>query len=603
MRSFFFKISNKILLILIIHAVLIINTPVSGIVKNNIPLMHAKDIRRGMKGYGLTVFQGNKIEKFSVDILGVLTKTGPGSNLILAKISGGPIKHTGVIAGMSGSPVYINGKLIGAIAYTWGFTKTPIAGITPISEMLDVFKFKKAKKPPKFKIRHTEKTKLHGKKISYNNSSFRPVKTPIIFSGMNPAVFSILSSSFKDQGFMPVIGGGASRRLVNSKSYDKLYPGSAIGVQLVSGDMNITGIGTVTYVNRDKILAFGHPMMMRGNASFPMTSAYIHTIMPSMKLSFKLGSPVKKIGSIYQDRKTAIAGSYNIKPKVLPAAITFSHNNRTKTYNYSIIRDDLLFAKLFASVILNTLVSKSSSQGRLSYNIDYEFNIRETKTGRIHKVRVKDSFATFMSLQGYYNAVIKILKPLQSLLFNNYKKVELKNIKVSIKAVPDIRAVQITALKTDVKKVRPGDIVKLRVKLKPYQGKPFWKTLSIRVPKNALNAKIFFVVSSAGHERYYDKIIAPAKYQAASLKNQIEILNTDRNSSDLVVWSELYQHGLIINGQKLPNIPSSVFKLFAKSSIDKIGFLNAHLRKVFHSNYFIYGLKFIFLEMDHSNYK
>ena len=313
--------------------------------------MPVQEIRRGMKGYGLSVFQGTKIERFSVKIIGVLRKTGSGSDLILARLKGGPLARTGVIAGMSGSPVYIKGKLIGAVAYAWGFSKETIAGITPISEMLQTFRYKKKKHHPGFRILGSGKTMLHNRSVASANASFRRVATPLVISGIQPGVFDLVSGEMKKLGFLPVLGGSAGGKM-DTATANKLLPGSAVGVQLVGGDMNMTGIGTVTYNGPEGILAFGHPMMRRGFCSFPMTSAYIHTVMPSLNVSFKMGSPIRTVGTIHQDRSPAIAGTMGLKPDTIPVKLSLNYGGKKFRYKYTIIRDRQLFSRLLASVLL-----------------------------------------------------------------------------------------------------------------------------------------------------------------------------------------------------------------------------------------------------------
>ena len=178
-------------------------------------------IHRGMQGYGLSVFQGTTIERFSVKIIGILKKTGSGSDLILARLSGGPLAKTGVIAGMSGSPVYINGKLIGAVAYAWGFSKETIAGITPIHEMMQTFTYKKANQPQQFKFLHKGKTKIHGTEVASTTAAFRSVDTPLIISGIKPGVFGLIDKPLRSMGFLPVLGGGAGK-VPDAKTADKL---------------------------------------------------------------------------------------------------------------------------------------------------------------------------------------------------------------------------------------------------------------------------------------------------------------------------------------------------------------------------------------------
>ncbi len=563
----------------------------------------ADNLKRGMEGYGLTVFQGSKIAKFSVKIIGVLKDTGVKADLILARLKGGPLAKTGVIAGMSGSPVYINGKLIGAVAYAWGFSKETIAGITPIKEMMDTFSYRGRSKKQKFEIGSPSKITLNGKILSFNNQSatFRSVATPLVFSGVKPAIFNQLSEPLKKMGFLPVLGGNAGAEV--AKQFDnKFKPGAAIGVQLVSGDMSITGIGTVTYSGPQGVLAFGHPMMMRGNSSFPMTTAYIYTIMPSRNVSFKLGSAVKQIGVINQDRHAAIAGTYDQKPNMIPLKIDFELEGKKKVFNFKIIRDDLLFPKMFGAVMMNTLIGHSSKQGRVSFNIKYSFQIIEKETHKIHTVKVKNTYTSFQAGAAYQQSLKTILNNLNYTIFNRFQNIEIKNVDIKIEALHGIQGVEITDLIYDGKKVKPGQNVELRVELTPYKGRPLWKKLSMKIPKNIKNGKIFFAVSNAMHEKFYDHLFAPLKYTPHSIEDIVKILNSNFDYSSLTLWSEIYQRGLIIKGHRYGNLPSSQFALLAGTKTQKIGMLNGRLKKTYPTNYYIYGMKFVVLDVDYSPY-
>lgn len=569
----------------------------------DIPILAAKDVKKGMKGYGLTVFEGTKIERFEAEIIGVLYNSGAKSDLILARLAGGPLAETGVIAGMSGSPVYIDGKLIGAVAYAWGFSKSTIAGITPISEMLDVFSYDGRGKRQPFKIEPSTNTFLHGQNVASakNSASLRRVVTPLVVSGVRSEVFPRLSKSLEKHGFLPVLGGSAGAGIETASSNLALEPGSAIGVQLVSGDISMTGIGTVTWVGKDgkAVLGFGHPMMLRGDASFPMTTAWIHTVMPSLSVSFKLGSALRTVGSIHQDRAPAIGGKNGVPADTVPIKLAFTMGERKRDYNFSIIRDQLLFPELFASTLQSVLLDNSAKEGMVTYGLEYGFTIRDLKSGRRETIRLKDAYASFQNADAWYNSLYTMVVPVIRALFSHYAEVVLESITIGMQARPEIAAVEISGLSVDRKKVRPGDTVTLTVELTPWRGVPFSERLQIKVPENTVNGRIFFVVSSTADERYWDRFFGPAKYQHYSFDGLVESLRVGHDPSELAVWSELYQMGLVIGDERLPNLPESHFSLLANANIPRTGFLNARLRSLHPTTHFLYGMQFVILEMEY----
>src|SRR5689334_11880039 len=303
--------------------------------------MRVEDIRPGMIGIGRTVFEGTRVEEFKVNILGVLENViGTHRNLILAKLEGGPLANTGVIAGMSGSPVYVDGKLIGAVSYSLGqFSKEPIAGITPIAEMTDATAFSDvrpaaAKVHVDFPLTRENLTAAFRRALNWNRPfaerpgdaellgpssiagvagpelgmRLQPIATPLMMSGFEPGLADMLAGAFREQGFVPT-GRGVAAGRAGEKPYEgPLKPGDAVGVALVRGDLELGATGTVTHVDGDRVYAFGHPLYNLGPTAFPMTRAYVYTVLPSLASSMKLSTTGEVIGSFLQDRAVAIAG-------------------------------------------------------------------------------------------------------------------------------------------------------------------------------------------------------------------------------------------------------------------------------------------------------
>jgi len=300
--------------------------------------MPIAEIRPGMVGIGRTVFSGTRVEEFRANILGVVENViGTQRNLILAKLEGGPLAEAGVIAGMSGSPVYIDGRLIGAVSYSLGsFSKEPIAGITPIDEMMSetalpaarpmaarirldmpvneaslVAAFRKALNWNQPFAQRPEDARLIGAASVGGFGSevaaiLRPISTPLAMSGFQADLADMLGSAFRDQGFVPMVAAAGGHGEMPFEG--PLKPGDAIGVMFVDGDLQLGGTGTVTYVDGDRVYAFGHPMYNLGPTEFPMTRAYVYTVLPSLFSSMKLSATGEIIGTFTQDRATAIAG-------------------------------------------------------------------------------------------------------------------------------------------------------------------------------------------------------------------------------------------------------------------------------------------------------
>src|SRR5712691_1044443 len=347
--------------------------------------MGVNDIRPGMIGIGRTVFDGTHVEEFKANIVGVLENIiGPHRNLILAKLEGGPLAHTGVIAGMSGSPVYIDGKLIGAVSYALGsFSKEPIAGITPIAEMTDAASFggtrpSAARVQVDFPLtrdsltdaRFTGATAVAGLGGAQLGTLLRPIATPLAMSGFEPDVADLIGGAFQDQGFIPTGGGAAGARAGEMPYEGPPKPGDAIGVAFVTGDLQLGGTGTVTHLDGDHVYAFGHPMYNLGPTEFPMTRAYVYTVLPSLFSSAKLSATGDVIGTFLQDRATAIAGRLGPGPRTIPITISLESDRAPKqTFHFGVVNDQLFGPLMTYASILNTLGSYERQFGSATFSV------------------------------------------------------------------------------------------------------------------------------------------------------------------------------------------------------------------------------------------
>ena len=361
-------------------------------------MMPVDSVRPGMHGIGVTVFAGTERTQFSVEILGVLQNSiGPRRHLILARLKGGPLADSGVIQGMSGSPVYIDDQLVGAVSYSLGsFSKDTIAGITPIGEMLraDIAPSPDAVRslpllslplstdtltaltsnelPPSIPFEaNSRELEALGVSIPSFMGRLQPIPTPVTLSGFTRQAFDHLAPMFHSTGMVRVAGGALSRRSQPSSS-SPLEPGDPIGVGLIQGDLSMAGTGTVTYVDGNRVYAFGHPFYNAGPSKFPMTRAYVHTVLPSQALSSRITSIGETVGTIDQDRSTGISGALGIGPPLVPVHVELKtlDRNRTKSFDFAVVADDLFTPFLSYNAVLNTLLSYSRQLGSATYSVE-----------------------------------------------------------------------------------------------------------------------------------------------------------------------------------------------------------------------------------------
>ena len=545
--------------------------------------MGVDEIRPGMVGIGRTVFDGTRVEEFKVNIVGVLENIiGPHRNLILAKLEGGPLAHTGVIAGMSGSPVYIDGKLIGAVSYALGsFSKEPIAGITPIAEMTDAASFggtrpSAARVQVDFPLTRDSLTAAFRKALNWNRpfadrptdarftgatavaglggaqlgTLLRPIATPLAMSGFEPDVADLIGGAFQDQGFIPTGGGAAGARAGEMPYEGPLKPGDAIGVAFVTGDLQLGGTGTVTHIDGDRVYAFGHPMYNLGPTEFPMTRAYVYTVLPSLFSSMKLSSTGDVIGTFLQDRATTIAGRLGPGPQLIPLTLTLESDRTTKrTFNFGLVNDQLFTPLMTYATILNTASSYERQFGTAT------FQVRGTA-----KIKKHDAIAfnnLFSGEQASMGAAAYIVAPITYLVGNDFEKVQLENIDITLSTAEEPKTATLERVWLDDPRPRAGRTVPLKMLLRTYRGDDIVRTLPIEIPSNA-SGSLSVLVTDGARLSQAEQRETRTPNQQRSVDQMIRLLNKGRRNNTLYVKLLGSDAGAVVNGELLSSLPPSV---------------------------------------------
>src|SRR5262249_4194530 len=334
------------------------------------------DLRPGMKGYGLTVMKGTKIERFDAEVLGVLKNTAPGRDMVLCRLAGLDLERTGVIAGMSGSPIYIDEKLVGAVAYAWAYGKDPIAGITPFSQMREfVQSFERtelAKNSLPVKVGLREPLQIEGQVFDHvtisqsfdepipglaDNLWLMPLRTPLVTSGFTAHSLKLLGEVFPQRGLVPMQSGGASGKTLADAKNVPLENGGALVVALITGDFDMSGIGTVTHIEGKRVYGFGHPMLSLGGCDLPLMTGHVHADYPPWNVRFKMGTPLQTVGAITADVSTCIAGWVDKKPDMLPMSMTVRKEPGGQLLHYQVemVRHKQLLPGLIFAALTNAI--------------------------------------------------------------------------------------------------------------------------------------------------------------------------------------------------------------------------------------------------------
>jgi len=324
-------------------ATLVFATALSG--QSLFPL---KDIRPGMHGVGRTVFSGNRIEDFQVEILGVLENTGPHESIILGKLSGGPLAETGVMQGMSGSPVYIDGKLVGAVALAYAFSKEAIAGIRPIEDMIRPVATRAAISAPRAPIALGPNQLLKAfpqpSLAMGGGAQMIDIATPLSFGGFTRATMDAFAPQLRSLGLEPRQAVSSAGKLPDTMGNPAdVKPGSMISVQLLSGDYNVGADGTVTYIDGNRIYAFGHRFLDVGATSLPFARSEVLTLIPNTNTSFKLSAAREWMGTIGYDGNTAVAGEFGKRAATVPVSVNVTRDGKhIENYTMQMVNDPLL---------------------------------------------------------------------------------------------------------------------------------------------------------------------------------------------------------------------------------------------------------------------
>jgi hypothetical protein len=539
-----------------------------------------EELRPGMTGVGRTVFEGDRLDEFKVHIIGVLRNViGPKRDLILARLEGGPLANAGVIAGMSGSPVYIDGRLVGAVSYSLGeFSKEPIAGITPIAEMLADATLSAPRRPlPRVEVAGTltpesfqaslrqafawarpfaqspNDVQVLGDVSAGLGTLLRPIATPLTLGGFDPSVVAPVTSVFHEQGFVPMLAGAAqSPAATRGAAPPRLRPGDPIGVALMSGDLEIGATGTVTEIAGDRIYGFGHPFYGLGPTQFPLTRAYVHAVLPSLQSSQKIASTGEVIGTISQDRATTIAGTLGAGPAMIPIKLTLNNAERgfKKSFNISIVNDELFTPILAYMSILNTLQSYERQNGVGTYALRGSANIKNHGA-----IAFEDLFTGDQPSAG---AASSVVGPINFLLRNSFEGVVFEGLNLEIDASEQPRSATLERAWVDSTRIKAGTTVDLRVLLRTYRGEEITKSVPVRIPANASGSVSIMVADAARLSQWEARELQVQPSQTRGLPQMIRLLNDVKKNNRLYVRMVTRDGGAVVRGESLAALPPSV---------------------------------------------
>jgi hypothetical protein len=540
-------------------------------------LFPLEDLRPGMKGTSWTVFSGTEPEEFGVEILGLLPGfPAPRQTAIIARLSGKNVERTAVFAGMSGSPVYIDGKLVGAIAFSFPFAKEPIAGITPIKQMINIFergsegRARAPQEPHSISFTQLASTdwKLSLPKpvvtgaplvapvsagsplVSLMGQQFQPIATPVVFGGISQESLQLFAPQLIANGLLPVSGAGGAAAITKLAPVTEktLAPGSSISVQLVRGDYSIAATGTVTFRDGNRIYAFGHPFLSLGAAEMPMTEASVVTVVPNANNSFKLSVPGQMVGSVSQDRATGIYGQLGQAPKMIPVRINLhTSRDRTEVYNYEVASDSFLTPLLLNMTVYNTITSSERVVGDSTISVRGRINIAGQSPIEIDR--------RFSAANAGVNAAGSVAAPISTLLNSGFDNVQLSNVTLDITSTDDRSTGTLDRIALDRTEAQRGETVEIQAYVRTESGKQFVQRIPVQIPSDVPPGQLLVFVGDGGalQEGSAAKAFVPQ-----DLGQLVEAINKVKKTDRLYVKLFRITAGAVIGTSELPNLPPSV---------------------------------------------
>ncbi len=539
----------------------------------DISVMPVSEVREGMRGTAKSVFRGNKAEEFGVEILGVLPNwIGPGQDLIIGKLSGANAERTFVFAGMSGSPVYINGKLVGAISYSFPFAKEPICGITPFDQMRSLVETgpvqnTQATHPVSFSLADlaadrvndgADHRSIHSAPIGPVTSnlsgiagqSMMRIATPITFSGISQRTLDMIAPEFERAGFIPVAAAGGDSRISDMKKADAstLLGGDSVVVHLARGDVQIAAAGTVTHRDGDKIYAFGHPFFGLGSADLPMSESHVVTVVPNANNSFKLAVSDALVGSMTQDRATGIYGLLGRQPRMLPVKINLTTSRgRKETVNFEAAIDELLTGLILNVGVANTLVGNERGIGNATIELTGEVRIRGEQPINLSR--------RFVGLQANGLAAAAAAVPVTALLRAGFDGLEITGIDLNLTVTDGSMIAVIDRISVDRERIQAGNTLELTLSQRSASGEMVIRRVPVTIPDGTTPGPVSITVADGGAAQQNSAI---THFTPQSASEFISTYNRLKRPDRLYLVMSQPGKGAVIGISEMPNLPPSM---------------------------------------------
>ncbi len=537
----------------------------------NPPTIPVNQIHAGMRGVAYTVFEGVKPEAMEVEVLGVLHNVnGPKGDVILVRLHGQKVEYTGVVAGMSGSPVYLDGKLAGALAFRIGeFSKEPIAGVTPIADMLEINALDRSPAEESAAVKPAlnnvagktgapgEISALPGSAQDGAGSGFanylKPIETPLVFNGFSEQAIQLFAGQLGSAGIVPVMGAGS---VSDDKQPEPVVAGSAISAILVRGDMDIEATCTVTYVDPQRLLACGHPLLQFGSVDLPMNKAEVLATLASPLNAFKIINTTEPVGTFVQDRHTGIMGVFNRQPEMIPVALSIHSSTGVKQFHYEVLNNPKLTPVALMVTVFNALHGVNEFGEEITYRLTGSIGVKG-----FPEVTMRNMFAPGESAQpAAMQAAISLGERFERIYDNPYSAAAVAGVKLDFDLVRERRWARLESARTDVTEARPGEEIMLETVLAPYRGERIVQQIPVKIPTSASKGTLRILVSDGDTLDHLGRSNA-AFGRKLDLASTISLLNKEHSNNRVYVSLLEADPEARVADKVMPTLPISIMNV------------------------------------------
>ncbi|HMQ02312.1 MAG TPA: SpoIVB peptidase S55 domain-containing protein [Pyrinomonadaceae bacterium] len=542
----------------------------------SVQFLPVSSVKEGMRGIARTVFRGSEPEEFNVEILGVIpSAVGPGQDLIVGRLSGGPSERTSVFAGMSGSPVYIDGKLVGAISYSFPFSKEPMCGITPIEQMISIFEDKQNTAQRMGGSRAVSIGELDGSAdvrtlpnltspagavlsgmgqnsalMAVAGQSFQRIATPVTFSGFSQQALDIFAPELLKAGLLPVAAAGGGSKITPLKKANEktLVGGTSVSMQLTRGDYSMAAAGTVTLRDGDRIYAFGHPFLNLGSADLPMAESHVVTVVPSIANSFKLAVPDAMVGTMSQDRATGVFGNLGRSPKMIPVKISVrTSRGQNETVELEVARDEFLTSLLLNIAVFNSVIAFERGLGETTVALEGTVKLKGKEPLRLDR--------RFTGTNANQLVAASIATPVGALLRGRFEDLEIDQIELNISSTDGSNVGALERISVDQSRVPAGETVELSTFTRLRDGRVLHQRVPLTIPSDLPAGPLTITVGDGGALQSSSPV---QLFVPRDLGDLVKTINRLKLADRLYVQLSRTTQGAIIGSNEMPNLPPSV---------------------------------------------